>query len=68
MIQLDSHIISSLRTVLDDVCGHLPFNSTTARTLVASSILERAHAGEQTYDGLREAAEAALKRAPTMWR
>jgi hypothetical protein len=68
MTQLDSQIISSLRDVPDDVRGHLPFNSTTARTLVASSILQRADAGEQTCDGLREAAEAALKRAPTMWR
>ena len=67
MTQLDSQIVSSFRDVLDDVCGHLPFNSTTARIL-ASSILQRADAGEQPCDGLREAGEAALKRAPTMWR
>jgi hypothetical protein len=66
--QLDSKIISALRTVLDDVCGHLPVSSTAARTLVASRILERAHSGEQTYDDLREAGVEALKTAPTMWR
>ena len=68
MIQLDSQIISALRTVLEDVCGHLPLNSTTARTFVASKILECAQGGQQTYDELKEAGQVALKTAPTMWR
>jgi hypothetical protein len=68
MAQLDSQIIFALRTVLEDVCGHLPLGSTTARTLVASKILECAHGGQQTYDELKEAGQVALKAAPTMWR
>jgi hypothetical protein len=68
MTQLDSQIISALRTVLEDVCGHLPLNSTTARTYVASKILECAHCGQQTYDELKEAGQVALRTAPTRWR
>jgi hypothetical protein len=68
MTQLDSKIISALRTVLDDVCSHLPLNSTAARTFVASKILERARGGEPTYDDLKEAGLEALRIAPTTWR
>jgi len=68
MTQLDSKIISALQTVLNDVCSHLPANSTSARTLVASRILESAHSGQQTYEELREVGLQALKTAPTMWR
>jgi hypothetical protein len=68
MKQLDSKTISALRTVLEDVCSHLPANSTTARTFATSQILECARRGEQTYDDLREAGREALKTAPTMWR
>jgi urease gamma subunit len=68
MTQLDNQIISALRTVLEDVCGHLPLSSTTARTFVASKILECARDGQQTYEDLKEAGQMALKSAPTMWR
>jgi urease gamma subunit len=68
MTQLDSKTISALRTILEDVCGHLPANSTTARTFVASQMLECARRGEQTYEELRKAGREALKTAPTMWR
>jgi hypothetical protein len=68
MTQLDSNIISALRTVLEDVCGHLPASSTAARTLVACRILECAHGGQQTYDDLKQAGLQALKGAPVMWR
>jgi hypothetical protein len=60
MTQLDSKIISSLRTVLEDVCGHLPATSVTARIFVAGKILECAHQGERTYDGLLHAARRAV--------
>jgi hypothetical protein len=66
MTQLDSSIISALRSVLDEVCGHLPVTYTAARALVASSILECAHEGEQTYDDLKQAGIEALKRATPM--
>jgi hypothetical protein len=32
MTQLDSKTLSALRAVLDDVCGHLPLSSISART------------------------------------
>jgi uncharacterized protein with NRDE domain len=62
MTQLDSSIISALRRVLDELCGHLPVTCTAARALVASSILECAHDGEQTHDDLKQAGIEALKR------
>jgi hypothetical protein len=68
MTKLDSKIISELRTVLDDVCGHLPATSVMTRTIVASKILETARTGHETYDDLKEAGQQALKSAPTMWR
>jgi hypothetical protein len=61
MTQLDSTVISALRTVLDDVCSHLPLSSVSLRTEVASRILQCAHGGEQTYDELREAGLQALR-------
>jgi hypothetical protein len=68
MTQLDSKTLSALRAVLDDVCGHLPLSSISARTFVASSILERAQTGDQTFDELKQAGLEALRVAPTMWR
>ena len=68
MTQLDIRTISALRTVLEDVCCDLPVSSTSARTFVASRILECARGGEQTYDALKDAGHQALKAAPTMWR
>jgi hypothetical protein len=68
MTQLDSTVISAMRTVLDDVCSHLPLSSTSIRTDVASRILQCAHGGEQTYDELKQAGLRALKAAPVNWR
>jgi hypothetical protein len=64
MTQLDSTVISALRTVLDDVCRHLPPGSVSLRTDVASRILQCAHVGEQTYEELRQAGLQALRAAP----
>ena len=52
MNHFGSDTISIMRAVLDDVCSHLPRNSTSARTFIASRILECASKGERTYDGL----------------
>jgi hypothetical protein len=68
MTQLDSTVISALRTVLDDVCSHLPLSSVSLRTDIASRILQCAHGGEQTYDELREAGLQALRAAPSQRR
>jgi hypothetical protein len=47
-----SETVNIMRAVLDDVCSHVSRNSTTARTFIASRILECASKGERTYDGL----------------
>ena len=62
MTPLDANTISALRSVFEEVCGHLPPDSNSLRALVASKILECAHAGEQTYDDLRQAGLDALGR------
>ena len=55
-----SDTVNIMRAVLDDVCSHLPRNSTSARTFIASRILECASKGERTYDGLLRAARLAV--------
>jgi hypothetical protein len=68
MTQLDSKTLSALRTILDDVCSHLPLSAISARTLVASRILDRAQTGHQTFDELKQVGLEALRTAPTLWR
>jgi hypothetical protein len=60
MKQFCSDTVNIMRAVLDDVCSHLPRNSTSARTFIASRILECASKGERTYDGLLRAARLAV--------
>jgi hypothetical protein len=60
MNHFGSDTISIMRAVLDDVCSHIPRNSTAARTFIASRILECASKGERTYDGLLLAARRAV--------
>jgi len=59
MNSFDSKTINAMRTVLEEVCSHLPANSNSARTFIASRILESARSGENTYDGLLAAARRA---------
>jgi hypothetical protein len=60
MRQFEQKTISAMRTVFEEVCSHIPSNSTSARTFVASRILECASGGEQTYDGLLAAGRRAV--------
>jgi hypothetical protein len=63
MNKFDSKTIVAMRAVLEEVCSHIPPNSTTVRTFIASRILECASGGEETYDGLSAAGRrAALDR------
>jgi len=60
MNTFDSKTISAMRTVLDEVCSHIPANATAARAFIASRILEAARDGEETYDGLLAAGRRAV--------
>ena len=53
-------IITAMRTVFDEVCSHIPSNATSARTFVASRILECASKGVETFDGLLAAGRRAV--------
>ncbi|TKV73675.1 hypothetical protein FDV58_36310 [Bradyrhizobium elkanii] len=56
-----------LRAVLEEVCENISIYETSARTHVASKILEAASNGQLSIDELKAAGQRALK-APTMWR
>jgi hypothetical protein len=60
MNHFGSETVDIMRAVLDDVCSHVRRNSTSARTFIASRILECASKGERTYDGLLRAARLAV--------
>jgi hypothetical protein len=60
MNSFNSETITVMRTVLEEVCSHLPSNSTSARSFVASRILECASKGDKTYDGLLAAGRRAV--------
>ncbi len=64
----DSETTALLRAVLDELCGDLPQFETSARTRVASKILETAMKDGWSLDDLKEAGRKALESAPTMWR
>ncbi|WGD54144.1 hypothetical protein QA641_09740 [Bradyrhizobium sp. CB1650] len=57
-----------LRAVLDEVCEKVSRSETSARTHVASRILEAATRGEASPDSLKQVGREALSEAPTMWR
>ena len=60
MSDFGSDTIGVMRTVLDEVCSHIPRTSTDARTFVASRILECASKGDRSYDGLLRAGRRAV--------
>lgn len=60
MNKFDSKTTAEMRTVLEEVCSHIPSNSTSAPTFIASRILECASKGEETYDGLLAAGRRAV--------
>jgi hypothetical protein len=60
MSTFDSNTIRAMRLVLEEVCSHIPASSTSARTFVASRILECASNGEETYEGLLAAGRKAV--------
>jgi len=52
--------IKAMQTILEEVCRHIPSNSSAARTFVATKILECAGSGDQTYEGLLAAGRRAV--------
>ena len=64
----DAETAAVLRAVLDEVCADLSPFDTVTRTHVASSLLEKTRQAHSSLDDLRQAANNALRRPPTMWR
>lgn len=64
----DTATTALLRAVLDEVCETVSRHETSARTHVASKILEAATRGKTSLDSLRQVGREALSEAPTMWR
>ena len=60
MHQFGSDTITTMRSVLEEVCSHIPRDSTAARSFIASRILECASKGERTHKGLLVAARRAV--------
>jgi hypothetical protein len=60
MNKFDPETVVAMRAALDEVCSHIPAHSTSARTFVASRILECAGRGETTFEALRTAGRRAV--------
>ena len=65
---LDSDTAALLRAVLDELTADLSQSETSARTRVASKILEIATKDGWSVEELKEAGRKALHSTPTMWR
>ena len=59
----DAETTALLRAVLDEVCANVSCYETSARTHVASKILEAAARGETSVDGLKKVGWEALSAA-----
>ncbi|MGY4512386.1 hypothetical protein [Bradyrhizobium sp. USDA 3650] len=64
----DAETTAILRAVLDEVCVSISRCETSARTYVASKLLEAAMAGDASVANLKHVGRTALGEAPTMWR
>lgn len=62
----DAQTTALLRAVLDEVCEAVSRYETSARTHVASMILEAASNGETSVDGLKQVGRRALSEAPIL--
>jgi hypothetical protein len=62
----DAETTALLRAVLDEVCESVSRYETSARTHVASVILEAASKGETSVDGLKQIGRSALREAPVV--
>jgi hypothetical protein len=60
MSKFDPETITLMRSVLKEVCSHIPAHSSTARTFIASRILECASSGNRSHDQLMDAGRRAV--------
>src|SRR3954451_14522194 len=60
MSKFDPETINVMRSVLEEVCSHIPARATPARTFIAARILECASSGKQSHDLLMEAGRRAV--------
>ena len=58
--RFDAETVADMRSVLEEVCSHIPSRSIEARTFVAAKILECASNGNQTHDLLLDAGRRAV--------
>jgi len=64
----DTAATALLRAVLDEICEGVSQREISARTHVASKILEAATGGQVSRERLKQVGQDALLHAPTMWR
>jgi uncharacterized protein (DUF2267 family) len=64
---IDTETRAMLRTILDEVCGHVGQYQNATRAHVAAQMLAAARR-EVTIENIRTVGREALKSAPTMWR
>jgi hypothetical protein len=60
MNKFDTRTVELMRSVLEEVCSHIPAGATEARTFVAAKILECARRGNQGRDHLLETGRRAV--------
>jgi hypothetical protein len=60
MNRFDPETIAAMRSVLEEVCSHMPSGSAEARSFVAARLLECASNGNQTHDLLLNAGRRAV--------
>ncbi len=60
MNRFDAETVAAMRSVLEEVCSHIPSRSTEARSLVAAKLLECASRGNHTHDLLLNAGRRAV--------
>jgi hypothetical protein len=64
----DTETTALLRSVLNEVCANVSSYENGIRTHVASALLEAATRGGRTLEDLKQAGNAALQTAPSIWR
>jgi hypothetical protein len=60
MNRFDPETVAAMRSVLEEVCSHIPSGSTETRSFVASKLVECASQGHQSHDLLLNAGRRAV--------
>jgi hypothetical protein len=59
-MHFDPEALSTMRSILSDVCRDVPASENHVRTYVATRLIECAGGGEDSVDALKQAANIAL--------